>query len=73
MSSLPVVHAATMEKLLLRLGFESVRQRGSQRSIDTPTDAHPRCLTTVDVTLQDRSSERSCGRSTSIHGSTGMH
>jgi predicted RNA binding protein YcfA (HicA-like mRNA interferase family) len=29
MSSLPVVHAATMEKLLLRLGFESVRQRGS--------------------------------------------
>ncbi len=50
MSKLKLINARTMEKLLLRLGFEKVRQKGSHafyRHIDGRTTTVPHHKTRV--------------------------
>jgi hypothetical protein len=47
---LPVVRFKEMEKVLLALGFQIVRQRGATYSIDTHTAELPRFQTTQEET-----------------------
>ena len=63
MTRVPVVDFRTLDRLLKKLGFTPVRQRGSHVSIDTPMAELQLFLTMLAGTSPGRCYARSSGRS----------